>query len=94
MELTISTTADNGHMMSLLIDSQGRTLLIVRDTQTEKTLLMPGERYTIQWTVWSPFPAQYSFTANMDPAMPGFPIVFSHQFDEAKKTSGIEVLQA
>lgn len=88
MELTISTTADNGHMLSLLIDSQGRTLLTVRDTQTKKTWLMPGERYTVQWTVWSPFPAEYTFEANMEPALPGFPILFSHQFDEAKKQVG------
>jgi hypothetical protein len=94
MELIISTTAQSGHLLALLIDSQGRTIRTLGDTDSKKVLLMSGERYTLQWTIWSPHAASYSVEASAEPMTPGYPIQFSLDFNEAKKTSGIEIIQA
>ena len=73
MDISIQTTANNGHLILLLINSSGVTILTLRDSDKGDIMLVPGQTYRFEWHVWSATAADYEIDASVAPASHGFP---------------------
>ena len=89
MNISITTIANNGHLILYIIDSSGLTILQLKDFDSGSVMLVPGHTYRFEWHVWSPSDAEYTIQATVNPDNPGFaPFDFFKQYTGAHRDMG------
>lgn len=82
MQLTIRTSAQNGHLIVFVINNNNAKILTVTDSSTGVVNLVAGVTYRFEWHNWSPVAADYSIDAVVQPGSPGFPqLNFAKSYD-------------
>jgi hypothetical protein len=89
MNLSVQTTAQGGHLIVYVVNSNNARILTLRDNQQDNVTLAPGFTYRFEFHTWGSEPADYEIHASVNPSNAGFrDFNFARHYDHPDQDMG------